>query len=78
GISRSRITAKGYGETQPTNECKNGVNCSEEQHQANRRTEIKVKHNPEPAHTLDPNKFKKGDILKTSDFPEGFFGKCRE
>lgn len=78
GISRSRITAKGYGETQPTNECKNGVNCSEEQHQANRRTEIKVTHNPEPAHTLDPNKFKKGDILKTSDFPEGFFGKCRE
>ena len=78
GISHSRITAKGYGETQPTNECKNGVNCSEEQHQANRRTEIKVTHNPEPAHTLDPNKFKKGDILKTSDFPDGFFGKCRD
>ncbi len=78
GISRSRITAKGYGETQLTNECKNGVECSEEQHQANRRTEIRVTHNPEPAHTLDPNKFKKGDVLKTSDFPEGFFGKCRE
>lgn len=78
GISRSRITAKGYGETQPTNECTNGVNCSEEQHQANRRTEIKVTHNPEPAHTLDPNLFKKGDVLKISNFPEGFFGKCRE
>jgi tetratricopeptide (TPR) repeat protein len=42
GISKNRITAKGYGETMLLNECKNDVNCSEEAHQLNRRTEFKV------------------------------------
>ncbi len=42
GISSDRITGKGYGETQLINQCTNGVKCSEEQHQINRRTEFKV------------------------------------
>ncbi|MFM8433388.1 MAG: OmpA family protein [Bacteroidota bacterium] len=42
GIDRKRITAKGYGERQLVNGCTNGVKCTEEQHQANRRTEFKV------------------------------------
>lgn len=42
GISRSRLEAKGYGETRLKNHCGNGLVCSEEQHQENRRTEIKV------------------------------------
>ncbi len=42
GIAQTRITAKGYGETQLVNKCSNDVNCSEEDHQANRRTEFKV------------------------------------
>ena len=42
GIVQTRMTAKGYGETQLVNKCSNGVNCSEEDHQANRRTEFKV------------------------------------
>lgn len=42
GISPERIVAKGYGESQPVNECVDGVNCTEEQHQQNRRTEITV------------------------------------
>lgn len=42
GISEDRITAKGYGETQLTNQCGNGVRCTSEQHQANRRTMIKI------------------------------------
>jgi len=42
GIERSRLVAKGYGESRLLNGCGNGVNCSEEQHQENRRTEIKV------------------------------------
>ncbi len=42
GIAASRITAKGYGETQLINSCADGVNCSEEEHQMNRRTEFKV------------------------------------
>lgn len=42
GIDKSRIIAKGYGESQLLNECKDGVKCSEEEHQRNRRTEIKI------------------------------------
>jgi len=42
GIERNRIAAKGYGETKLINECKNNVECSEEKHQENRRTEFKV------------------------------------
>ncbi|MBU0941035.1 MAG: OmpA family protein [Bacteroidetes bacterium] len=42
GISRARLTGKGYGESKLLNRCTDGVECSEEQHQANRRTEVKV------------------------------------
>lgn len=42
GISSKRLVAKGYGETELLNECKDGVNCPEEEHQQNRRTEIKI------------------------------------
>lgn len=42
GISKDRITAKGYGESVPLNRCVNGVKCSEEEFQFNRRTEFKV------------------------------------
>ena len=40
GIDASRLTAKGYGESQLTNECDGTVKCTEEQHQQNRRTEF--------------------------------------
>ncbi len=42
GISRNRIVAKGYGETQLINRCKNGVECSDEEHRQNRRTEFTI------------------------------------
>ncbi|WP_421919908.1 OmpA family protein [Marinifilum sp.] len=42
GISKDRIVAKGYGETKLINHCSNGVKCSKAEHQANRRTEVKV------------------------------------
>ncbi len=42
GIDNSRITAKGYGENKLINNCSDGTKCSEELHQLNRRTEIKV------------------------------------
>lgn len=38
GINRSRLSAKGYGEYRLTNECSDGVECTEEQHQLNRRS----------------------------------------
>jgi outer membrane protein OmpA-like peptidoglycan-associated protein len=40
GVSRDRLHAQGYGETLPANGCINGVDCSEAQHQQNRRTEF--------------------------------------
>ncbi len=42
GIDPSRITGEGFGETELKNECSNGVNCSEEEHQLNRRSEFIV------------------------------------
>lgn len=42
GIDSTRISAKGYGESKLVNRCKDGVNCSEEKHQLNRRTELKI------------------------------------
>jgi outer membrane protein OmpA-like peptidoglycan-associated protein len=36
----SRITYKGYGESKLKNRCDDGVECSEEEHQENRRTEF--------------------------------------
>jgi outer membrane protein OmpA-like peptidoglycan-associated protein len=42
GIDPSRITGKGYGETQLINECSDGVKCTEAQHAMNRRTEFVI------------------------------------
>ena len=42
GIPKGNIVAKGYGEEKLVNGCKDNVECTEEEHQANRRTEIKV------------------------------------
>ncbi|HAD14164.1 MAG TPA: hypothetical protein DCF33_17200 [Saprospirales bacterium] len=46
GIAADRIVAKGYGEKQLQNKCTNGVECSEEEHQLNRRTEFKITAGP--------------------------------
>ncbi len=46
GIEKTRIVAKGYGETRLVNECKNGVKCSEDQHLQNRRTEFRILSGP--------------------------------
>ena len=40
GISPDRLTGRGYGETKLVNGCSDGVKCSEEKHQANRRSEF--------------------------------------
>lgn len=40
GIAADRISGVGMGETQLVNECSNGVKCSKEAHQANRRSEF--------------------------------------
>lgn len=43
GIDKTRLTWKGYGERDLYNDCKDGVPCSEEQHQENRRSEFIIK-----------------------------------
>jgi len=42
GIDRSRLKGVGYGESKLLNRCADGVKCTEEEHQVNRRTEMKV------------------------------------
>ncbi|MFN0037845.1 MAG: OmpA family protein [Saprospiraceae bacterium] len=46
GITTDRIVAKGYGEKQLQNGCTNDVECSEDDHQLNRRTEFKITAGP--------------------------------
>jgi outer membrane protein OmpA-like peptidoglycan-associated protein len=42
GISSERIIAKGYGEYKLKNRCANDIPCLDEEHQQNRRTELKI------------------------------------
>ncbi len=41
GIDVSRLLSEGYGESNPVNECEDGVDCTEEQHAKNRRIELR-------------------------------------
>lgn len=59
GAEKGRLTANGYGETQLLNKCADGVKCTLQEHQLNRRTEFKVvKVNPVmsyvPGYNLNP------------------------
>ena len=47
GVDSRRLIARGYGESQPRNHCRDGVKCTEAEHQYNRRTEIKIISNDE-------------------------------
>lgn len=42
GITKERITAKGYGSSMPLNHCVQGVYCTEEEHAVNRRSTYAV------------------------------------
>lgn len=42
GIDVSRLTGTGYGEERLVNQCSNGIKCTEEEHQLNRRSEFIV------------------------------------
>jgi len=39
-ISKDRLTGQGYGESQLVNKCSDGVDCTEKEHQLNRRSEF--------------------------------------
>lgn len=42
GVDKKRLKAVGYGETKILNKCANGVECNDEEHAKNRRTEFKI------------------------------------
>lgn len=42
GIDPTRLVARGYGESELVNGCADGVECNEDEHQQNRRTEFKI------------------------------------
>ncbi|MEP6803008.1 MAG: OmpA family protein [Flavobacterium sp.] len=42
GVDSTRLTAKGYGESQLINQCSDGVKCSEDEHKLNRRSEFVI------------------------------------
>jgi outer membrane protein OmpA-like peptidoglycan-associated protein len=48
GVQRSRMTANGRGEEQLLNHCSDDVQCTEEEHAINRRTEIRFVKDEEP------------------------------
>lgn len=42
GVARGRMRGVGKGESEPVNSCGDGVQCTEAEHQRNRRTEFKI------------------------------------
>jgi outer membrane protein OmpA-like peptidoglycan-associated protein len=78
GIDPSRITAHGYGETQLINKCKNGVPCTDAEHQENRRTEFKVTSSFEDKSntTFNLEKYYDGQMVESKVLPSGFFFNC--
>lgn len=80
GIDRSRITAKGYGEHQLVNKCADGVKCTEEEHQANRRTEFKTIEYSSPQQQVgqfNPDTYTNGMKIPVGNLPADFFKPCK-
>lgn len=42
GIARNRLVPVGYGESEPRNICTDGVDCTDQEHARNRRTEVRM------------------------------------
>jgi outer membrane protein OmpA-like peptidoglycan-associated protein len=78
GVDADRITAKGYGESMPVNDCVDGVKCTDEEHQANRRTEFKIiSVTPEPPpQEIDETKYLNGEVYENNVFSHDFFEGC--
>lgn len=80
GIDSKRITAKGYGEYKLLNKCSDGVPCTDEEQQVNRRTEVKVTGYTTPqkeSESIDIVNLKNGDKVSRNLFPKDFFQECR-
>jgi outer membrane protein OmpA-like peptidoglycan-associated protein len=81
GVEASRLTYKGYGESMLINKCADGADCSESEHQANRRTEFKitsVNSGVSNMHKFDSGIYKAGEKLPFLQFDKEFFKGCLE
>jgi peptidoglycan-associated lipoprotein len=55
GIAQDRLVAVGYGETRLVNRCSNGVDCTEEEHQKNRRTTFRIIGSKQKIESVEPD-----------------------
>jgi len=46
GVDKKRLKAVGYGETKLLNKCANNVECTDDEHKVNRRSEFKISESP--------------------------------
>ena len=78
GVDAERIMAKGYGESVPVNKCADGVKCTDEEYQLNRRTEFKIiSVTPEPPpREIDEAKYLNGEFYEKGVFSHDFFEGC--
>ncbi len=74
GIAQDRLVAVGYGETRLVNRCSNGVDCTEEEHQKNRRTTFRIIGSKQKIESVEPDNIpvegKPADDKPTDDKPE--------
>ncbi len=61
GVRDNRIEAVGYGENEILNQCINGIDCTDDEHRFNRRTEFKIIAGPT---TIEVKKSDLGDQKK--------------
>lgn len=80
GVDSTRLIAKGFGESRLINKCADGVRCTDEEQQANRRTEVKIVdydvEQKSPIEDVDPDKFKQDDVFNPKALPVDFFDEC--
>lgn len=69
GVNSNRLTSKGLGESELINKCSNGVPCTDEQHQANRRTVFKVTGYDSGTLLSESQYFNKSNIYGTETTP---------
>lgn len=55
GVASDRLTAHGYGESKLVNQCANGVECTEEEHQKNRRTTFRIVGSKQTIESVTPD-----------------------
>jgi outer membrane protein OmpA-like peptidoglycan-associated protein/tetratricopeptide (TPR) repeat protein len=58
GVAKDRLVAVGFGETKLVNNCANGVNCTEEEHQKNRRTTFRITGTKQKIESVEPENIK--------------------